>query len=113
MEWCKNHPTRKAVTKCKQCLAPICAECRIFMSEGIFCSSECIEEFRQWRANILTMNPPRSRFSLKAQLKYFVVVLALLAFIWGVFYFWLGTFDIREIASKLWEQLWYLIRLTF
>jgi hypothetical protein len=104
-EFCINHPTKKAVEHCKQCGSPLCPECRLLLTEGIFCSDTCYEEFREIRERIIDQKGRRARFSLVALLKHLAIAAVLIAFIAAVLYWWLGTLDPVEMAQKLWRDL--------
>lgn len=43
---CFYHTGRPSVTRCKQCGRPLCSECRIVKSEGIFCGEKCADSFK-------------------------------------------------------------------
>lgn len=105
MDKCKNHPIRFAIGRCKRCHVPICAECKISTDDGIFCSGECVEQFRTFQGRMANYGPGRSRFSLFAWIKYLIITAVLVAVIAGVLVFWLGTTDPGAMLEKLRQQL--------
>ena len=50
---CINHQDRPAPDRCKLCLKPICEECQVKASEGIFCSEDCKTKLQKQKANIV------------------------------------------------------------
>lgn len=100
-EFCKYHPTHKAVARCKQCHEPLCSECRVLLPEGIFCSDACLEEFRELRARIIDQRGRRAKFSVVALVKHLALAAVLVLFIAAVLYWWLGTLDPAEMVQKL------------
>lgn len=38
---CLRHQDRPAVSRCKLCLKPVCEECKMETTDGVFCSEEC------------------------------------------------------------------------
>lgn len=108
-EFCVNHPTKKAAAHCKQCLNPLCPECRVLLTEGVFCSDSCYRQFLELREHIIDQKGRRSRFSLIALVKHLAIAAILIAFIAAVLYWWLGTLDPAEMLQKLMRD----IRLMF
>jgi len=109
LEFCINHPTKKAVAHCKQCDAPLCPDCRLLLREGIFCSDTCYHEFLDIRGRIIDEKGRRARFSVIALIKHLATAAVLLAIIAGIFYWWMGTTDPVEI----WRRLVHDFRLMF
>ena len=109
MEKCKNHPVRIANVRCRRCHMPICQECRMQVDDGVFCSEECIEQFREFQQRVQTLGYGHSRITLTALIKYTITVALLLVVIYGALYFWLGTSDPGEMARQAFAQ----IRLLF
>ena len=48
-ETCVFHPERPAVTRCRACHKPICAECVVSTTDGKFCSRECAARTSDFR----------------------------------------------------------------
>lgn len=105
MDKCKTHPIRFAIGRCKRCHVPMCSECKISTDDGIFCSEECIEQFRTFQSRMANYGPSGSRFSLFAWIKYLVITVVLIVVIVGALSFWLGTTDPGEMLEKLRQQL--------
>lgn len=108
-EFCVNHPTKKAVAHCKQCLSPLCPECRLLLTEGIFCSDDCYDAFREVRGRIIDQKGRRARFSLVALIKHLALAALLCILIAAILYRWLGTLD----PAEMWEKLSRDLRLLF
>ncbi len=99
---CVNHPTRSAATRCKRCHSPVCLDCRIRSSDGVFCSGECVEQFREFQTRVHVPGARRGcGFSLFSWVKHLLLVAALVAIIWLVLTTWLGTTDIPEMGRQL------------
>lgn len=110
MDTCVNHPVKQAVARCKRCHAAVCADCRVKVSDGVYCSDECVEEFRRFQSVVHTTPVRRrSRFSIFGALRTLVISAVLLAIIWFVLTTWLGTSDFREMGQRLRE----ILRLLF
>ena len=45
---CINHPSLLAVGRCRQCSKPVCKECGIVSSAGLYCSEVCQEKHSQF-----------------------------------------------------------------
>jgi hypothetical protein len=108
-QFCKNHPTKKAVDKCTQCLEPLCPECRILLKHGVFCSDACYKEFLEVRERIIDERGRRTHFSFVVLVKHLLIAALLIGFICGVLYWWLGTLN----PAEMWEKLARDIRLMF
>lgn len=109
MDKCKNHPIRIAPVRCRRCHAPICLECRIQDEGGVFCSEECVEQFREFQARVQTIGFGQRRVGVLGLLKYAATVLVLVAVIYVALVFWLGTTD----PGEMWRQAWNQITLLF
>jgi hypothetical protein len=48
--FCLNHPSTPAAANCAQCHKPVCDECVVMGGEVAFCSNECIEKYRVFKA---------------------------------------------------------------
>lgn len=105
MDKCKNHPIKFAAGRCKRCHIPICSECKIQVEEGIFCSEECVDQFRTFQSRMADFGPTRSKFSLTAWIKYLITVAVLVGVIYGALAFWLGETDPGAIISALMKQI--------
>lgn len=79
MAECFFHTGRPAVTRCKQCGRPLCSECRIINTDGIFCSAECAERFSVFarRAEELEAKRSKSR-SVPGAIKFIIFLIILL-----------------------------------
>lgn len=109
MDKCKNHPVRFSVARCKRCHGPICTECRIQVTEGVFCSDECIDHFRSFQSRISNLGGGAARFSFFALIKHLLIAAVLICVIWGALYIWLGTSDPAEMWRRFVAQLRLLI----
>lgn len=108
---CIHHPVKPAVSKCRQCLAPLCIQCRRSMPDGgIYCSDECWKAFREFQGLVDPKGGSRSRgrISILGSLRTMVISAILIAFIYGVLVFWLKTTDPSQMLvelGKIWRQL--------
>jgi hypothetical protein len=50
---CLKHQNREAVGRCKLCLKPVCEECKVISTIGMFCSAECRDKSELQEANIV------------------------------------------------------------
>lgn len=84
---CLNHPSVEAVGRCKQCLKPICAACRVVGPVGIFCSNECKEKYELFverAARLDQMPQPRALvFRTIRKLVVQLIILAAVALVVG------------------------------
>lgn len=105
MPKCVNHPIKEAVAHCKRCNDTLCLDCRIKSPEGIFCSNDCVMEFREFQGRVYAGLPRnRSRFSLIGAIKSLVIAAILVAVIWVIMTSWLGD-DIGEWPDKLKQMI--------
>lgn len=80
---------------------PLCNDCKVSAAEGIFCSEICLEKFRNFQSRVATMGGLRSGFSILGFLRSTIIAAVLIAVIYGILYFWLGTGDPGEMWTKL------------
>lgn len=84
---CLNHPGIEAVGRCKQCLKPICAACRVVGPIGIFCCNECKEKYERFverAAQLDQKTPPRAIvFRTVRKLVVQILILAAVALVVG------------------------------
>src|SRR5689334_16216205 len=100
MEKCRNHPVNFASARCKRCLMPLCNRCKIQVTDGIFCSDACIEQFRNFQQRVSNYTGVRTGFSIVGFLKSIAMATVVLGVIHGVFYLWFGTGD----PAEMWEH---------
>jgi hypothetical protein len=79
------------------------------MPEGAFCSTACVQEFRDFQSRIWADGGPRRRFSLRATIRYLFTVVILIIVIMVALYIWLGTTD----PGEMWENFRRQLRLLF
>ncbi len=82
---CKNHPLKQAVTRCKRCNKPLCADCIMQTEIGVFCSDECYQATTEFMQKVSGEAPKRkvSLFQKKGfkQLIILVILLVVLYFL--------------------------------
>src|SRR4051812_9848679 len=105
MEKCKNHPVNLASARCKRCHIPICNHCKIQVTDGVFCSNECIDQFRNFHQRVSNYTGMRSGFSIIGLIKSIAMAAVVLGFIYGVFYLWFGTGDPAEMWDHMYRQI--------
>lgn len=109
LDKCFRHPLKIAAGQCKRCHAHLCIECKTLTPDGVFCSRECLEDFRLFQSRLVTTRIPRSRFSLMAWIKHIVVSAVLVLIIYGALAFLLKTTD----PGEMWDTMTSQIRLLF
>lgn len=63
---CIHHPSKPAVNRCKQCLAPTCHPCTVVGPTGKFCSEACKETHQAFIQRAQAMeSTARSTFFVK------------------------------------------------
>lgn len=99
---CINHPTRNAVARCKRCHAAVCLDCRVKAPDGLFCSDECVTQFREFQSRVHVGSTRRGcGLSLFSWIKHLAISAVLVAVIWFVLTTWLGTTDIGEMGRRI------------
>ena len=107
MDKCKNHPMKFAAGRCKRCHLPVCEECKMQVAEGIFCSEQCIDQFRNFQSRIANFGGTRSGFSFFGMLKTLFLSAVIIGLIWGVFYWRFNASTPGEIWDVIrgWTKL--------
>lgn len=102
---CVNHPTKQAAARCRKCQAGLCILCRTttMPDGGVYCSDACWQAFREFqqRVDTGTGSRTRGRISFLGALRTLIIATVLVAFIWGVLAFWLGTPDPGQMLVEL------------
>jgi len=80
---CFYHTGRTAVTRCKQCSRPLCAECKHITEDGIFCSDKCAQEFSVFAKRLKEIESKRGEKSNK--LGIFIRVILFLVIIYVLY----------------------------
>jgi hypothetical protein len=99
--FCKKHPTRPGAGACRQCRQEMCLDCRIPTDEGVFCSEDCIQEFRNFRRAIIGTGPGRRRVTLTGLLRYVVILAVLLAVIYAAMFALTGETDPSAMGRRV------------
>ena len=85
---CINHPGVEAIGRCRQCSKPVCKQCGVVASTGIYCSEVCSEKHQQFlqRASALDLDKGYKRgfFFHVRQFMGLVIVLAVFLFALGI-----------------------------
>jgi hypothetical protein len=102
---CAFHPVKQAVARCKRCHTPICRDCQVKAPDGIFCSHECVEEFRNFQSQMYSGPVRKSGISIFGLIKSLIISAVLIAIIWFVLNSWLGAGGFGEMGSKLRQML--------
>ena len=109
---CINHDYRDAVSRCRQCHKPLCAECQLVTEEGIYCGKECYSEGKAFHERVAALKPEKRPGKLSVffrrllKLAIFVLAVAL------ILYFLLDVDSIEDflqLISKLTENFLQLI----
>ncbi len=101
---CINHPVKKAAAKCRQCQAGLCINCRQTMTDGgVYCSTACWQSFKDVQQRIIPDVGTRSRgkISILGSVRTLIIAAVLIAVIFGVMSFWLGSTDPGEWMTQL------------
>jgi len=81
---CFYHTGRPSVTRCKQCGRPLCNECRIVKSGGVFCSEKCVDAFSVFAKRAEELDEKRTRGSGIKSLIRLIIFIAVLLIIYLV-----------------------------
>jgi len=101
MDKCINHPLKVAKGRCKSCHRPLCDDCKLVTSIGIFCSEECHFKAKEFMDRMSPdLPPPRRRSFIKGKTVKGVVTLAIvLAILYAVMNFIYGATSVEEIID--------------
>jgi hypothetical protein len=85
-------------------------DCRVKAPDGVFCSHECVEAFREFQSGVYTGHARRGcGISIIGLIKNLILAALLVALIWFVLTWWLKTDDPGEMGSKLWQMMKLLV----
>jgi hypothetical protein len=105
LTFCKRHPTKPSAGQCRQCRAEMCLDCRIPVDVGVFCSEDCIAEFRNFRNAMIATGPGPRRVTLAGLLRYAIILCVLVAVIYGALVALTGTTDSATMSFRVSEML--------
>lgn len=79
---CINHPGIEAVGRCRQCSKPVCKQCGVISTTGMYCSEVCRDKHEQFmkRAQALELDKRPKKNTLQTLRSVFgvLVILAVL-----------------------------------
>jgi hypothetical protein len=105
LTFCKKHPTKPSAGQCRQCKAEMCLECRVPVQEGVFCSDDCIAQFRNFRNAIIGSGPGRRRVTIAGLLRYAIIVAVLLVVIYAALFALTGETDPGAMLGRFWSMI--------
>jgi hypothetical protein len=83
----------------------MCLECRIPVQEGVFCSDDCIAQFRNFRNAIIGTGPSRRRVTIFGLLRYAIIVAVLLAIIYAALFALTGETAPGLMLGRFWGMI--------
>jgi len=109
---CLNHQDREAIGRCKLCLKPICEECKVISTIGMFCSAECRNKAELQESNIVLASSDdkrnKSSHILRGWINFFLTIIFLAAVCFLIWKFALPltikkqiTFIVLKLLKKL------------
>lgn len=83
---CINHPGVEAIGRCRQCSKPVCKQCGVSGTNGIYCSDVCREKHEQFmqRAKSLDLDKNNRRGIFFQIRNWAGTLITLLAFIFAL-----------------------------
>lgn len=80
---CFYHTGRPSVARCKQCGRPLCGDCKIVGTEGIFCSDKCLNSFGVFARRAEELEEKKGRTSNFSPIRLigWIIVIAALYFL--------------------------------
>jgi hypothetical protein len=84
-------------------------ECKTLTPDGVFCTRECVEQFRSFQGRIISTGRRRGKISLFAWIGQIVGAVILIIIIYAVLAYWLKT----TAPGEMWHKLTGNFRLLF